>query len=90
MPPYKEAFPAGSMITVRDKDFLERFKRDWKYHHPLTDHQLTFAGKSDRVVGVGFYHGGDALYKLETTPGLWHEECLQSSSPSLKQNQQVN
>jgi len=79
MPPYKEAFLAGSTIKIRDKGFLERFKREWKYHHPLTEEQLAFASKTDRVKGAAFYHGGDVLYKLEKIPGTWHEACLEAA-----------
>jgi hypothetical protein len=80
MPPYKEAFPAGSTIKIRARDFLERFKREWKFHHPLTEEQLTSAGKTDVVKGAAFYHGGDVLYTLETLPGIWHEECLEAGA----------
>jgi hypothetical protein len=78
--PYKEDFPAGSTIKIRDRGFLERFKREWKYHHPLSDAQLDFAGATDRVRGAAFYHGGDVLYTLEKIPGTWHEACLESAS----------
>lgn len=31
------------------------------------------------VEKVGFYHGGDPLYKLDGVPGVWHEECLEAA-----------
>ena len=77
MPPYQERFPAGSRVRVKSRSFLEQFQREWKYHHPVSDQQLNSAGNVDTVKGAGFYHGGDVLYTLSTTPGLWHEECLE-------------
>jgi hypothetical protein len=61
--PYKEAYKAGTRVQVTECDFLEEFK-------------LECAGRVATVEGVGFYHGGDPLYKLEGIPGLWHEHCL--------------
>jgi hypothetical protein len=52
------------------------FKRSWKYHHPLSEEQVRTGGALDRVKAVSFYHGGDVLYELEATPGIWHEVCL--------------
>ena len=74
--PYKEAYLKGAKVRVADRDFLEEFKREWKYHHKLIPEQFEYAGRMAAVEGVGFYHGGDALYKLEGIPGLWHEQCL--------------
>ena len=79
MPPYNEQFPVGSRIRVKCRPFLERFQKDWKYHHPLSNEQLDFAGATDTVKGAGFYHGGDVLYSLSQIPGTWHEECLESA-----------
>ena len=76
MPPYKERFPEGSRIRIKPLPFLEEFQQSWKLHHPLTNEQLNFAATDDVVRGVGFYHGGDALYTLQRAPGMWHEECL--------------
>ncbi len=74
--PYKEAYKAGTRVQVTECDFLEEFKLEWKYHHKLVPEQLECAGRVATVEGVGFYHGGDPLYKLEGIPGLWHEHCL--------------
>jgi hypothetical protein len=60
---------------------LERFARDWKYHHKLLPDQMKYSGFLSTVKSVGFYHGGDPLYVLENLPGLWHECCL-SAAPS--------
>jgi len=76
MPPYKEKYPAGAIIRIASRERLQAFKRDWKYHHPISDEQISFAGNVVRVESVGFYHGGDVLYKLEGIVGFWHEEVL--------------
>jgi hypothetical protein len=76
---YKEKYPVGTIVRIASLDFLQAFKRDWKYHHPLQDEQLQFAGTMDKVKSVGFYHGGDVIYQLEGAPGTWHEEVLGSN-----------
>jgi hypothetical protein len=75
--PYKEAFPAGTHVRIADKAFLEDFMASWTYHHKLQPEQLAYAGRVAKVAGVAFYHGGDAIYTLEDTLGLWLEQCLQ-------------
>ena len=74
--PYKEAFPAGTEVRVADREFLDDFVAAWKYHHKLQPEQLACADRMTKVAGVGFYHGGDPLYKLAGIPGPWHEQCL--------------
>ena len=74
--PYKQAYRTGSLVKVVDRDFLEEFKLEWKYHDKLVPEQLEYSGRVSTVEGVAFYHGGDPLYKLEGIPGLWHEQCL--------------
>jgi hypothetical protein len=76
MPPYKELFPVGSRVKIGSREQLEAFQRTWKYHHPLLAEQLGFAGRDAIVRHVGYYHGGDVLYELNDTPGMWHEQCL--------------
>jgi hypothetical protein len=78
--PYKEAYPAGSEIRIADRPSLEQFMATWKYHHKLKPEQLAFADRVVRVVSIGFYHGGDPVYKLEGVPGDWLEQCLLPSS----------
>ena len=75
--PYNEEFPIGSVVRIIEKNKLEQFIKNWKYHHPLQPEQLEFAGQIAKVRKVGFYHGGDELYTLEDIPGLWHEQCLE-------------
>jgi hypothetical protein len=74
--PYKETYPKGTQVRIADRDFLDQFKREWKYPNKLLP-KLEYADRLATVEGVGFYHGGDPLYKLEGIRGLWHEECLQ-------------
>ena len=78
MPPYKESFLKGSTVRIAAKEELEDFRDSWKYHHPLQESQMAFSNTFAVVRGVGFYHGGDALYSLENIPGLWHEVCLRN------------
>ena len=74
--PYNEKFKKGSRVRIIEREKLERFAKEWKYHNPLQDEQLRFAGQITIAEAVGFYHGGDELYELKGIPGLWHEECL--------------
>jgi hypothetical protein len=76
MLPYKEKYPVGTKIRIASAERLLEFKRTWKYHHPILDEQIKAAGKVDKVKGVSFYHGGDALYVLEGASGTWHEQVL--------------
>ena len=76
MPDYDALYPWGTRVRVRDLHELQEFKRTWKYHHPLHDEQLPFAGQEARVSEVSYYHGGDVLYRLGNVPGYWHERCL--------------
>jgi hypothetical protein len=78
--PYKEAFPAGTKVRIADLEFLERFMREWKYHHKLSVDQLGYADKDATVKGVAFYHGGDPVYTLDGIPGLWVEQVLRPSA----------
>jgi len=55
---------------------LQAFQRTWTYHHKLNSEQLSYADTIAEVEEVGFYHGGDVLYKLRSVPGIWLEECL--------------
>lgn len=80
MAPYREDFPKGSKIRIADRSALERFRAEWKFHHPLSIEQLDFASRETKVAAVGYYHGGDVLYTLESIPGLWHETCLARAS----------
>lgn len=74
--PYKSEYPDGSRVRILDREQLERFAKEWKYHNPLQQEQLQFAGQTAVVKTVGFYHGGDELYELNNVPGIWHEQCL--------------
>ena len=74
--PYREKFPVGSAVRIKPADELENFKRNWKLHHPLSAEQIAYGGRTDSVLHVSFYHGGDVLYELKNVPGTWHEQLL--------------
>ena len=79
--PYNADFPQGSEVRVASRADLERFLVEWRLHNPLTPDQLAFAGRTARVMRVGYYHGGDELYWLDGIPGVWHLQCLRSVEP---------
>jgi hypothetical protein len=82
--PYKEKYPVGASVKIAVEERLRPFMRPrWKYHHPISEAQLTEAGKRDKVASVAFYHGGDVLYELVGAHGTWHEDCL---DPDPSQN----
>ena len=72
-------FPVGSNVRVKDKEFLLEFMKNWNYHNPLQPDQLRYSGRKAIVSNVGFYFGGDELYRLKGIPGVWHEICLEES-----------
>lgn len=74
--PYNIEFPVGSRVKTADRETLEEFLRSWKYHDKLQPEQLDYHDRVAKVAEVGFYHGGDELYRLEGIPGIWHEENL--------------
>jgi len=76
MKAYQEQFPVGASVRIAERDELERFRREWHFHHKLEAEQFSYAGQMARAKDVGFYHGGDVLYHLERVPGIWHEVCL--------------
>jgi hypothetical protein len=78
---YREQFPKGSRVRIVDRRRLTDFQRTWKFHDPVSDDMLAFAGRTSIVVGVGFYHGGDVLYQLADVPGVWHEVCVEADQP---------
>lgn len=76
MPDNHALYRAGDTVRTADRDCLERFRQQWKYHNKLTPEQVSFAAVTARVKLVMYYHGGTPLYELEGVPGVWHEECL--------------
>lgn len=76
--PYESQHQPGDYVRIADADELRDFRDKWRLHNPLTEAQLGFAGDLAVVAEVGFFHGGDALYRLEGVPGVWHEVCLRS------------
>ncbi len=79
MPPYVPLYEVGSNVEIADPQSLREFVRAWRFHNPLRDEQLAYAGEVVRVLRVGYYHGGDVLYELEGVPGVWHEVCLRKA-----------
>ena len=77
--PYREKFPVGSSIRIKRSEELESSKRNWKLHHPLSAEQVAYVGRTDSVLRVSFYHGGDVLYDLQIAPGTWHEQLLEEA-----------
>ena len=74
---HPERFRVGMTVRIADKAELQAFREQWKFHHPLQDEQLKFAGMITSVESVGYYHGGDILYTLaDTGDYVWHESCL--------------
>ena len=74
--PYQEEHAKGSRVKIASRPVLEQFLRDWKYHNKLQPEQLNYADQIAEVESLGFYHGGDQLYKLKGIPGIWHPQCL--------------
>ena len=74
--PYEAEYPVGTKVRIASREALERFAREWKWHHPLEPNQLSYADRVAKVKDVSFYHGGDELYHLEGISGTWHEDNL--------------
>jgi hypothetical protein len=79
--PYNADYSIGAKVRITPREALERFSATWKHHDQLHPEQLAYAGKTAEVESVGFYHGGDELYRLKGTPGIWHEACLDDGPP---------
>jgi hypothetical protein len=78
--PYNCEFPVGTRVRIANREDLEKFQRDWKYHHKIAPEQLHFGGQVAVVGRASVYHGGDELYELNGIPGIWHEQCLEAIS----------
>jgi len=76
--PMNADFPLGTKVRIKSREFLQEFQRTWKFHDPLKDFQLEYAGRIGTVSWLGYYFGGDELYALEGIPGIWNEPCLES------------
>ena len=48
--PYNCEFPKGTLVRIANRAFLEKFQREWEYHHRLMAEQLSYAGKTAAVV----------------------------------------
>ena len=49
MKPYQEQFPVGTTVRIAERAELERFRREWQFHHKLEAEQLSYAGRTARV-----------------------------------------
>jgi hypothetical protein len=78
--PYNPEFLVGTWVRVADRETLEKFMAEWKWHNPLEPSQLQFAGQRAQVERAMVYHGGDELYQLKGIPGIWHEACLEAAA----------
>ena len=74
--PTKRSTQKGSRVKIASRPAPEQFLREWKYHNKLQPEQLNYSDQSAEVESIGFYHGGDELYKLKGIPGVWHLRCL--------------
>jgi hypothetical protein len=71
-------------VRIASRLVLKQFLRDWKYHKRLQPEQLNYADQFAEIEAVGFYHGGDELYKLKGIPGVWHPQCLLPAAKSKR------
>lgn len=74
--PYHGRFPTGTTVRIENREFLEEFIVSWGFHHKLRPEQLDHADRVSTVKSVGYYHGGDPVYELDSVPGFWLEQCL--------------
>jgi hypothetical protein len=70
-------FAEGSAVRIASLQVLQEFKKSWQIHNPLVLEQLAYANTIATVKRSFMYHGGDVLYQLADTPGLWHEVLLE-------------
>jgi len=45
MPDYHSAFDGGEYVRIVEVEALRRFQQSWKWHNPLQEEQLAYAGK---------------------------------------------
>jgi len=68
------------MVRIAERTVLEEFSRTWKYHNKLEPEQLEYGGRVAKVEEISMYHGGDILYRLESIPGIWHQQLLRAAN----------
>ena len=76
--PYTALYPRGTRIRIAPLKDLENFRDHWTSHNKLLPEQLQYAEREAIVEDLGYYFGGDTIYKLKGIPGTWHEQCLRS------------
>jgi hypothetical protein len=73
---YRALYLEGTSVKIASRQELKQFRDTWRFHHRLEAEQLSYANHTARISWIGYYHGGDVLYRLENIPGIWHESCL--------------
>jgi hypothetical protein len=81
---YSETFPNDSKVKITNRSMLENFLKMWTLHNKLKPEQLSHADQISEVESVGFYRGGDELYKLKGISGIWHKQCLEAVASETK------
>src|SRR6266853_2070956 len=61
---YKEKFPVGTPVRTKARSYLEKFKTEWKYHHPLSVDQI-----KRQTGSTGFVRLGSIMEA--TCPMIW-------------------
>jgi hypothetical protein len=61
---YEADYRKGSFVKIAPHQDLEQFRESWHLHNPIQSEQLQYADQTGRVSSVGYYHGGDVLYRL--------------------------
>jgi hypothetical protein len=77
---YNADFPIGTTVRIAQRSVLEDFLKNWKLHNPIMPEQLDFAEYVGEIDWLGYYHGGDELYRLRGVPGIWHAQFLERVS----------
>jgi hypothetical protein len=80
MPDYHALYPAGTWVQVAPRDVLETLARTWLYRQDFRPEQLTHAGRVAQVQDISCYFAGDAVYRCNELPGMWHELCLRPTA----------
>src|SRR5579871_147840 len=75
--PHAPKFPLCSSVRIKSAGQLEAYSLSGKLRYPPSGEQVACGGKTDSVRAIRFSIRGDALYELETAPGMWHEELLE-------------
>jgi len=68
----------NAYIRIKPREYLEWHANNlWTRHHPPMPEQFEFGSSIKTIKEIQMYHGGDLLYILEETPGIWREDCIE-------------